>query len=117
MHKKKVKKLEVINNILDLLKKSGKNQTDLMSFLGVNRNIFTDWKAGRNKSYPKYLPQIAEFFGVSVDYLLGNTLEKEKAAEPGGLSAADARPPQESQTNTSTIRFVDGFFAFDFRLF
>lgn len=26
-------------------------------------------------------------------------------------------PPKESQANTSAIRFVDGFFAFDFRLF
>ena len=31
----------------------------------------TGWKNGNNNSYMKYLPKIAEFFGVSVDYLLG----------------------------------------------
>lgn len=83
--------MEVIDKILSLLKENGKNQSDLMAFLNVHRNVFTEWKAGRNSSYRKYLPQIAEFFGVSVDYLLGKTAEKQKAAEPGGLSAADAR--------------------------
>ena len=47
-------------------------QKDLTDFLSVSHNVFTEWKAKRNSSYMKHLPKIAEFFGVSVDYLLGN---------------------------------------------
>ena len=63
--------MEVLNNIIRLLKDRNLKQIELTNHLGVSKNIFTDWKSSRNTSYMKYLPQIAEFFGVSVDYLLG----------------------------------------------
>jgi len=46
-------------------------QKDLSDFLSISHNVFTEWKAKRNSSYMKHLPKIAEFFNVSVDYLLG----------------------------------------------
>ena len=46
-------------------------QKDLSDYLGLSKNTMTGWKNGNNKSYMKYLPEIAEFFGVSADYLLG----------------------------------------------
>ena len=61
-----------LNKILELLNKQGKQQKDLAEFLGINKNNITDWKSGKSKSYTKYLPQIATFLGVSVDYLVGN---------------------------------------------
>lgn len=64
--------LNIIDKICTLIKDQGKKQIDLTNYLGVSKNVFTDWKAGRNNSYKKHLPQIAEFLGVSVDYLVGN---------------------------------------------
>ena len=63
--------MEVLDKILQLLKSKGIKQKELSDYLSLSPNIFTEWKAGRNKSYKKYLPQIAEFFDVSVDALLG----------------------------------------------
>ena len=63
--------LEVLNNIISLLKGKNVKQKELTDFLGLSHNVFTEWKAGRNTSYMKHLPQIAEFFNVSVDYILG----------------------------------------------
>lgn len=63
--------MSVLNKICDLLEKQGKKQKDLTDFLGISKNAFTDWKSGRIKSYTKHLPKIAEFLGVSTDYLLG----------------------------------------------
>ena len=37
------------------------------------RNLITEWKSGRSKSFMKYIPQIAEFYGVSADWILGNS--------------------------------------------
>lgn len=65
--------MEVLNRILTLLKENKKKQIDLTNYLGISKNSFTNWKGGDNTSYKKYLPEIAEFFGVSLDYLVGNS--------------------------------------------
>lgn len=69
--------MDTLNRIIDLMKLKNCDNQMLASALGLNRQVVTDWKAGRSKSYMKYLPQIADYFGVTVDYLLGKTDEKE----------------------------------------
>ena len=69
--------------IKQLLKKQKKTQLELCQYIGVSKQAFTEWNGGRNTSYKKYLPQIADFFGVSVDYLLGKEDKKEKS--PSGI--------------------------------
>ena len=61
----------VVIKISNLLKSSNKTQKELTDYLGITQNAFTDWKAGRLKSYQKYLYEIASFLGVSVAYLKG----------------------------------------------
>ena len=58
------------DNVAELLKKNGLRIADVARATGVPYSTFTDWKAGRY--VPKYdkLQKIADFFGVSVDYLL-----------------------------------------------
>lgn len=46
--------------------------------IGVPANLISDWRAGRSKSYPKYAAQIAEYYGVSLDWLSGLSDEKEQ---------------------------------------
>ncbi len=81
---------QIIEKILFLLQSSKKKQKDLTDYLGITSNVFTDWKSGRIKSYNKYLPQIAEYFGVSVDYLLGKESAApthQRASEPAAKRA------------------------------
>ena len=63
----------ILTNIIEELKKQQKTQKQLCEHLGLTQNSFTEWKSGRGTSYKKYLPQIAEYLGVSVDHLLGNS--------------------------------------------
>lgn len=63
--------MDILTNILILLKKQNKKQIELSNYLDLSKNVFTEWKSGRNTSYMKHLPKIAEFFDVSVDFLLG----------------------------------------------
>ena len=67
-----------------LLKEKKLKQVDLTNFLGVPKTNYTDWKTGRTKSYQKHLPQIADYFGVTVDYLLGK--------EPAPVPASNLSP-------------------------
>lgn len=63
--------MRVLNKITELLKQQNKKQKDLTDYLGISKNVFTDWKSGKNNSYLKHIGKIAEYFDVSVDYLLG----------------------------------------------
>lgn len=77
--------LSILNKISSLLKEQGKTQKALCAHLGLKQQAFTNWKNNDNDSYMKYLPQIAEFFGVSVDYLLGTPSPAEASLLPADL--------------------------------
>ena len=70
--------MDTLSIISQLLDEKNISQQELCTFLGIGKQAFTNWKSGHTKSYKKYLPQIADFFGVSVDYLLGKEEKKEK---------------------------------------
>ena len=63
--------MRILDNISRILDEKKLKQKDLTDYLGISKNCFTDWKNGKSASYKKYLPQIVEFLGVSVDYLVG----------------------------------------------
>lgn len=65
--------MSTLDKIQALLKEQKKTQKDLMDYLGLEKSTFTTWKSpkSKNKSYKKYIKEIAEFLGVSADYLLG----------------------------------------------
>ena len=86
--------LDTLTIILNLMQKNNCDNLTLANALGLNRQVVTDWKAKRSKSYNKYLPQIADYFGVSVDYLLGK--EQEKKTPSKVLSSSFLFTPQET---------------------
>lgn len=63
--------MAVLTRILALLDERHIQQKELSNYLGLSKCAMTGWKNGNNNSYMKHLPKIAEFFDVSVDYLLG----------------------------------------------
>lgn len=66
--------MEILNRIIDLLGNS--DQKELTDYLNLKKSAFTDWKSGKSNSYRKYLIEIAEYFNVSIDYLVyGKTIE------------------------------------------
>ena len=68
----------MLQRILELVGTKHGSSQELVQALGLSKNTVTDWKAGRLKSYPKYAPQIAEYYGVSVEWLSGLSDIKEK---------------------------------------
>lgn len=64
---------DILNRILRLLSESEFDQKTFANQIGVKQQVITDWKAGRNKSYPKYLEKIADCLNVTTDYLLGKS--------------------------------------------
>lgn len=71
----------VLENILALIGEKSGAKTQFTRSLGFCASTIGDWKSGKSKSYTKHLPKIADYFGVSVDTLLG----KAPAAPRAGI--------------------------------
>lgn len=80
LHKKGVLRLFYINYVA-LCNKIGKSPSAVAEEMGFMRSVVTRWSKG---SIPRQatLQKVADYFGVSVDYLLG----KEKQPTEGELS-------------------------------
>lgn len=65
-----------IDRILDLIKKSGKTDKAITLDLELSNSAISEWKKG--KAFPKTdaIVKLAQYFDVSVDYLLGLTNTK-----------------------------------------
>ena len=64
------------------MKEQRVSQQEICQYLNLTKQTFSDWKSGKSESYLKYLPQIAEYLDVSVDYLLGKTPSPERENIP-----------------------------------
>ena len=101
--------MRILDRITEELKTQKKTQKNLCDFLGLSSNNYTDWKSGKSSSYKKYLPEIADYLNVSIDYLLGKTNIKEKApATPegeGGDIASDLTHYMEILESQESLMF------------
>ena len=66
--------MTVLERILQLIKHKKITQIQFaktFEHLGVKKQTITDWKSGKSNSYYPILLEIADYFGVSTDYLYG----------------------------------------------
>ena len=80
-----------MNRLKELRKKKGLTQTEVAKFIGISQNNYSYWENGKVKIDNATLLRLADFFGVSVDYLLGHeTTEADKRIkEIGGFAVPD----------------------------
>lgn len=73
-----------------LRNEKGVKDSDVVKATGITKSTFSDWKSGRSKPKNDKLQKIADYFGVTLDYLTtGNDdMIKEK---PPMLTARDER--------------------------
>lgn len=72
-----------------LLQKYGVTAYKVSKETGITQSTLSDWKRGRSTPKTENMKKIADYFGVSVEYLMtGKDEAKEKASE---LTARDER--------------------------
>ena len=64
--------MELPNKIVMLRESKGISQTDFARKVGINRSVINRIEKGTRPVRDDELKTIADFFNVSVDYLLGN---------------------------------------------
>ena len=63
----------VANSLKDLRKSKCLSQRDVARMLNVTQQAIASWENGRTEPSNMALVEIADYFNVSVDYLLGRT--------------------------------------------
>lgn len=61
------------NNLKKLRTNRGLYQKDIAKILGIAVSTYSYWENGTNEPDQKSLVKLADYFGVTVDYLLGRT--------------------------------------------
>lgn len=82
---------------------------ELADYLNLPHNIVAEWKSGRNKSYTRYLYEIAEKYNVSVEWLKGETDEKEQKNQPA--TEGDRLNPDYMKLNAANRAAIDAAIA------
>lgn len=61
------------DRLLELRKEKGISQADLAKSISVSFGVVCYWETDRSEPTAPNLVKIADYFGVSIDYLLGRT--------------------------------------------
>ncbi len=89
-----------------LISQSGKTQKDIATELGLSQQRFNFYVTGRSEPDIAALILLADYFGVTVDYLLGH--EKEPTVKDDGLTEMErlflALPPARRE---EVLRFME----------
>ena len=59
-------------NLLNARKAIHKTQQEVADYLGISRQAYSNYEAGKREPDFETLLKLGEYFGCSVDYLLGN---------------------------------------------
>lgn len=90
--------LEVkLERVLELIGTRHGAAQELADAIDLPKNSVTGWRSGRLKSYKKYAPQIAEYYGVSLDWLSGRTDDR---------TGIKKDAPSEDETLDDTVRQI-----------
>lgn len=73
--------------------KLGYKDSDVARGTGITKSTFSDWKSGRSNPKNEKLSKIAEFLGVSVDYL--TTGEEKEGGEAYYINDETAKTAQK----------------------
>lgn len=80
--------MDFIEKVKHLREKTGLNKTEMAEALGVSRSVYIEVENGTRKASKNVLKAIAEYFGVSINWLIGIS-DKSEMGNTEKLSAID----------------------------
>ena len=85
------------------IRKSKKiKQKDIAKYLSVSASTISDWERGKSSPSPEMLKKLADFFGVTVDELLGRSSDPQlfddaRVERPEILDLFDQLTPEQQE--------------------
>ena len=89
------------NKLKELRLKHGLKQIDILQKFGLSSARYSQYETGKRIPDLELVIKFADFYGVSVDELLGHTVKKERDSLTEKLSNVD------SETRASVEQFVN----------
>ena len=89
-----------------LLKKYGVSAYKVAKETGVTQSTLSDWKRGRSTPKSENMKKLADYFGVSIDYLM--TGKEETSDKEPQLKPKDERDIKNILANTEQLLKQDG---------
>lgn len=79
------------NNLKKLRNDKGLYQKDIAKMLDIAVSTYSYWESGTNEPDQKSLIKLADYYGVTTDYILGRTsnLDEELIKKAGGFAVPD----------------------------
>ena len=77
--------------------------------IGAPTNIVSEWEAGKTKSYRNYVHAVAMAYNVSVEWLKGESDQKEKSPTPEGAELDEELIMRLCQLTPDEMQKVDAF--------
>ena len=81
--------LNFLKNLKNLRQEKSMNQTQLADAIGLSRSAIAMYESGQREPDLKTLYTIADYFNVSVDYLVGKSDTREKTPSEEGVALDD----------------------------
>ena len=97
--------MNIMLRLAELLEQTNTTHAELAKHLGLNRTTVSHYAAGRNEPDIATLIRIADFFHVSVDYLVGRDMEPE-SPYTGEQIVVDPEKPVKLRVNNRTIEII-----------
>lgn len=95
---------------VQLLQQSGKKASDVSKATGIPSSTFSDWKKGKSSPKTEKLQKIADYFGVSLNYLTTGKEEIEEKKNPysdlKGVYLSYAKEAQDKGIDPDDIRLA-----------
>ena len=60
----------IFQRIESLMRSKGHKTKEMLDYLDLKRCTYDNWKAGKSKSYLKYIDKISEFLEVTPNYIV-----------------------------------------------
>ena len=106
--------MELYENLARLRKEAGLSQQDLAERLDVSRQSISKWELGTALPSMENLIGLSRLYGVSLDYLVGNSETRERVdtnsadteEAPAEETPADGPPPDDSNSRGRGRRIV-----------
>lgn len=100
-----------MENLKNLRKQRGITQRDLAKYLGVSISTFSGWETGVYEPDHAHLCKIADYFGVTVDELLGRSpqlFDDARVERPEIMELYELMTPQQQ---SNLINYARGMLA------
>lgn len=112
----------ILKRLFDLLEERGVTAKQVTEQLGMSNSSFSDWKKGKGSPGVDALSKLADYFSVSLDWLIlgktedsdeddfksSNTLEISNAADAELLRKFHSLPPEYQG---KAMSYIDGMLA------